>query len=60
MLGNNCRFYPSCSNYAVEAFSTLNFFKAFVKTAWRILRCHPYAKGGIDPVSPHTKKELYK
>jgi hypothetical protein len=49
-LGDNCRFYPSCSHYGVEAFEKLPFFKALGKTAWRILRCNPFNRGGFDPV----------
>ncbi|MCF7800682.1 MAG: membrane protein insertion efficiency factor YidD [Candidatus Marinimicrobia bacterium] len=50
VLGNSCRFYPSCSRYAEEAFEVLPIWKALPKTAWRILRCNPYGKGGYDPV----------
>ena len=50
LLGNHCRFYPSCSHYGVEAFERLPFWQALGKTTWRILRCHPFSKGGIDPV----------
>ena len=45
-----CRFYPSCSAYAVEAFMKRGFFVGFVLTVWRILRCNPYCEGGYDPV----------
>lgn len=50
MLGDHCRFYPTCSEYAIEAFSKLPFFKAFLKTIWRVLRCHPFHPGGYDPL----------
>lgn len=50
LLGDNCRYYPSCSQYAVEAFEKLPLYKAFPKILWRILRCHPFSKGGHDPV----------
>lgn len=52
----HCRYSPSCSNYAKEAFQKFNFFKAFLLTVYRILRCNPLSKGGFDPV-PKTKKE---
>ncbi|HOJ50732.1 MAG TPA: membrane protein insertion efficiency factor YidD [Spirochaetota bacterium] len=55
LLGNNCRFYPTCSNYAIESFSKHNFIKAFLLSIFRILRCNPYSKGGYDPVP--LKKE---
>ena len=47
-LGYNCRFYPSCSNYASEAVKKYGALKGFCKTFWRILKCHPFNKGGID------------
>ena len=45
-----CRFLPTCSQYALEAFQTHAFWKAFYLTMKRILRCHPYCDGGLDPV----------
>lgn len=47
---NKCRFTPTCSQYALEAFEKYNFFKAFGLTVWRILRCNPFSKGGYDPL----------
>ncbi|HLB55920.1 MAG TPA: membrane protein insertion efficiency factor YidD [Coxiellaceae bacterium] len=52
-LGNHCRFYPSCSQYAHDAFSSQPFFKAIYLTVKRILRCNPFCKGGMDYVD-HT------
>lgn len=48
-----CRFTPSCSAYALEAFEKRGFFVGLALTVWRILRCNPYCKGGYDPV-PET------
>ena len=45
-----CRFYPSCSAYALEAFAKFGFFKGFLLSAYRILRCNPFCKSGYDPV----------
>jgi len=45
-----CRFTPTCSQYALEAFTKHGFFKGFYLTVWRILRCNPFCKGGYDPV----------
>ena len=45
-----CRFTPTCSAYAIEAFTKRGFFIGFALTAWRILRCNPFSKGGYDPV----------
>jgi len=49
-LGRNCRFYPSCSEYAMESIEKHNIFKACVRILWRILRCNPFCAGGYDPV----------
>jgi putative membrane protein insertion efficiency factor len=46
----SCRFYPSCSEYSKQAFMRYNFFKAFVLSFYRILRCNPWNKGGYDPL----------
>lgn len=45
-----CRFYPTCSQYGHEAISKYGIFKGGVMTAWRIMRCNPWNKGGNDPV----------
>ena len=45
-----CRFTPTCSSYAIEAFQKRGFFVGFILTVWRILRCNPFCKGGFDPV----------
>ena len=47
----NCRFIPSCSEYAMEAFRKFSFFKAFKMSFSRILRCHPYGSFGYDPIN---------
>jgi len=46
----SCRFYPSCSEYSRQAFLKYNFFKAFLISIYRVLRCNPWNKGGYDPV----------
>ncbi len=50
LLGPSCRYYPTCSQYALEAYGAHNFFYASWLTIWRILRCNPFSKGGYDPV----------
>ncbi len=45
-----CRYTPTCSTYAKTAFQRHNVFKAAVLSMWRILRCNPFSKGGVDPV----------
>lgn len=50
MLPDACRFEPTCSQYALEAYTKYGFFKATGLTLWRILRCNPFCKGGYDPL----------
>jgi len=50
-LGQRCRYYPSCSAYAEEAVRELGAFRGTVLAVWRVLRCNPFTKGGLDPVS---------
>ena len=45
-----CRFYPSCSAYAIEAIEKKGAFRGSVMAIWRVLRCNPFNKGGYDPV----------
>ena len=45
-----CKFYPTCSQYAIEAIEKYGVFKGGLLTVWRILRCNPFSKGGYDPV----------
>lgn len=63
LLGQHCRFYPSCSNYAIESFRRHGFIKGIILTFWRILRCQPLCKGGYDPVPaefpPHKTHHSY-
>ena len=52
-MGGQCRFYPSCSKYGVEAIETWGAWRGGWMTLRRILRCNPFVKGGYDPVPPH-------
>ena len=45
-----CKFYPTCSQYAVEAIEKYGIIKGGLLAVWRILRCNPFSKGGYDPV----------
>jgi uncharacterized protein len=49
-LPARCRFYPSCSAYALEALTKHGAIKGTGLTVWRLLRCHPFHPGGYDPV----------
>ncbi|MDE0746933.1 MAG: membrane protein insertion efficiency factor YidD [Porticoccaceae bacterium] len=50
LLGSNCRFHPTCSCYAEEAFDRFGFIKGSYLTTLRIVKCHPFHPGGFDPV----------
>jgi len=50
ILPNSCRFYPTCSEYAIDAISKYGVLKGSIKSIYRILRCNPFNKGGYDPV----------
>ena len=52
LLGRNCRFYPTCSEYAVQAMRAHGTIRGAGLALWRILRCQPFCKGGYDPVPP--------
>ena len=52
LIGANCRFWPSCSDYAVEALRTHGVLRGAGLAGWRILRCNPWCDGGYDPVPP--------
>lgn len=49
LLGGQCRFYPTCSNYFVEAVRKYGAVRGAIRGVGRILRCHPFHPGGIDP-----------
>ncbi|MFH1222948.1 MAG: membrane protein insertion efficiency factor YidD [Pseudomonadota bacterium] len=50
LIGSVCRFQPTCSSYAEQAFRKHGFLRAFPLVAGRLLRCHPFNDGGHDPV----------
>lgn len=52
MIGPRCRFYPTCSTYAVEAIKVHGGLKGGWLAIKRIVRCHPWSEGGEDPVPP--------
>ena len=56
LIGPSCRYLPTCSEYSIEALKTYGFLKGLYMAVKRILSCHPFKKGGVDPV----KKEMEK
>ncbi len=50
MKGTKCPYIPSCSQYGLEAIQKYGAFKGGLLAIWRILRCNPFSKGGVDPV----------
>lgn len=57
-IRSNCKFCPTCSNYAVEAIKKHGSLKGVILSIYRILRCNPFSKGGFDPVPDNFKGDL--
>jgi uncharacterized protein len=57
-LGGQCRFYPSCSNYAAEAIARHGTLRGVALATWRLARCGPFTAGGVDhvPASPRERR----
>jgi uncharacterized protein len=56
-FGDRCRYYPSCSEYAVQAVQRFGILRGLVLAGWRLLRCNPWSRGGFDPVE---EQRLFK
>ena len=50
LLGPRCRYYPTCSAYAVDAIRSFGILRGLVLACWRVLRCNPWSRGGLDRV----------
>jgi putative membrane protein insertion efficiency factor len=50
LLPPACRYVPTCSEYAMEAVERYGAIQGSAKAIWRVLRCHPFTRGGVDPV----------
>ena len=55
LIGDSCRFFPTCSDYSIQSLKTFGFFKGSYLSLKRILSCHPWNNGGFDPVEKHIK-----
>ena len=54
LVGPRCKYYPTCSQYALDAFVEHGFLRGVVLTGWRILRCNPWSHGGVDHAHDQT------
>ena len=52
LYGDVCRYYPSCSSYGLQQFQQRGVALGAILTTWRLLRCNPFSKGGVDEVKP--------
>jgi hypothetical protein len=50
LMGDRCKYYPSCSEYAAQAITRFGILRGLVLAGWRLLRCNPWSRGGFDPV----------
>lgn len=55
-----CKYMPTCSEYAIDAYTYYNFFYASILVIWRILRCNPFSKGGYDPIPKFKDNNMKK
>jgi len=55
LIGNTCRYLPTCSEYCIDALREFGLLKGIFLSIKRILSCHPWSKGGFDPVKKEMK-----
>jgi uncharacterized protein len=48
LWAGSCKYHPSCSHYAVDAYRRYGFFRGTILAGWRLLRCNPWSRGGVD------------
>ena len=58
LLGNSCRYFPTCSEYSIETLKSHGLFKGLYLSLKRILSCHPWGSGGFDPVKKKIKVKI--
>jgi putative membrane protein insertion efficiency factor len=54
LLGPRCKYYPTCSQYALDAIREFGVLRGFVLAGWRLLRCNPWSHGGVDHAQDQT------
>ncbi|MGH3119007.1 MAG: membrane protein insertion efficiency factor YidD [Gaiellales bacterium] len=54
LLGRRCKYHPSCSQYALDAFEEFGLVRGAVLAGWRLLRCNPWSHGGVDYARQQT------
>ena len=59
LYGDVCRYYPSCSSYSLQAIQTHGLVKGSWLTARRLVRCHPWSRGGIDDIPAGTRSDIH-
>ena len=50
LFPTTCKYHPSCSQYAIDALRRYGLLRGSILAGWRLLRCHPWARGGVDRV----------